>query len=71
MNRNVWLVGHALSMGGLIDAAFQVRDVANSQDERGRRLQLAEKILDRLYYEDRFIDWLAWIELHRLLHKAE
>jgi len=71
LNRNVWLVGHALSMRGLIDAACQVRDVANSQDERGRRLQLAGKILDRLYYEDRFIDWLAWIELHRLLHKAE
>ena len=57
MDRNIWLAGHALSMRGLIAAACQTRDVANSDDEPEQRLKSAEDILDRLYYEDRSIDW--------------
>ena len=57
MDRNIWLAGHALSMRGLIDAACQTRDVANSDDDPEERLESAEDILDRLYYEDRSIDW--------------
>ncbi len=63
MDRNIWLAGHALSMRGLIAAACQTRDVANSDDEPEDRLNSAEDILDRLYYEDRSIDWHTLQEL--------
>lgn len=71
MKRDIWLVGHALSMRGLIDAACQTRDVANSYDEDNARLRSAKDILDRLYYQDRSIDWHTWRELHRMLDGAE
>ena len=71
MNRDIWLVGHALGMRGLIDAACETRDVANSPGGPGRRQQSAAEILDRLYYEDRSIDCSLWRELHGLLHGAE
>lgn len=50
-------------MRGLIAAACQTRDVANSDDEPAERLKSAEDILDRLYYEDGSIDWRTWQDL--------
>ena len=58
-------------MRGLIDTACRMRDLANSSGHREALLQSANDVLDRLYYEDRAIDWRAWRDLQALLHDAE
>jgi hypothetical protein len=58
-------------MRGLIAAACQTRDVANSDDEPEQRLKSAEDILDRLYYEDRSIDWSTRQNLLGTIRGAE
>ena len=64
MNRAVWLIGHTLSRKGLIDAACQMRDVANAWGDDGCDGESeAIGILDRLYHEDRFIDEALWQSL--------
>ena len=71
MDRNIWLAGHALSMRGLIAAACQTCDVVNSDDEAEVRLKSAEDILDRLYYDDRSIDWNTRQNLLGTIRSAE
>ena len=71
MDRNIWLAGHALSMRGLIAAACQTRDMANSDDEAEVRLKSAEDILDRLYYDDHSIDWNTRQKLLGTIRSAE
>jgi len=71
LDRKIWLAGHALSIRGLIVAACQTRDVANSDDEPEERLKSAEDILDRLYYEECSIDWHTWQDLLGTIRGAE
>ena len=71
MNRTVWKVGHVLSRKGLIDAACQMRDAANSwsEDNDAARSE-ALGIVDRLYRTDSFIDESTWRELRDRIQKA-
>ena len=47
---------HLLSRKGLIEAACQMRDVANEVDGEGEAALRAKEILDRLYLQECFID---------------
>lgn len=71
IHKNIWLIGHTLSRKGLIDAACQMRDVANAWHDEGYDGELeAIGILDRLYYKDRFIDEALWQSLRREVEDA-
>ena len=48
---------------GLIEAACQMRDVANDVDGEGGPELKAKEILDRLYFQDCFIDKAFWHDL--------
>ena len=60
---NIWRIGHILSRKGLIEAACQMRDVANDVDGEGGSELRAAEILDRLYFQDCFIDQALWHDL--------
>ena len=58
---------HLLSRKGLIDAACQMRDVANEVDGEGEAALRAKEILDRLYLQECFIDEALWYDLKEKL----
>ena len=60
---DIWRIGHVLSRKGLIEAACQMRDVANDVDGEGSSELRVKEILDRLYFQDCFIDKALWHEL--------
>ena len=60
---DIWRIGHVLSRKGLIEAACQMRDVANDVDGEGSSKLRVKEILDRLYFQDCFIDKALWHEL--------
>ena len=60
---DIWRIGHVLSRKGLIEAACQMRDVANDVDGEGGSESRAKEILDRLYFQDCFIDEALWHDL--------
>ena len=60
---DIWRIGHVLSRMGLIEAACQMRDVANDVDGEGGSELRAKEILDRLYFQDCFIDKALWHDL--------
>ena len=60
---DIWRIGHVLSRKGLIEAACQMRDVANDVDGEGSSELRVKEILDRLYFQNCFIDKALWHEL--------
>ena len=58
---------HLLSRKGLIEAACQMRDVANDVDGEGEAALVAKEILDRLYLQECFIDEALWYDLNEKL----
>ncbi len=75
---DIWRIGHVLSRKGLIEAACQMRDVANAVDREGGSELRAKAILDRLYFQDCLIDEALWRDLrerlgrrHELLEATE
>ena len=58
---------HLLSRKGLIEAACQMRDVANDVDGEGEAALRAKEILDRLYLQECFIDEALWYDLNEKL----
>jgi len=64
---DIWRIGHVLSRKGLIEAACQMRNVANDVDGEGGSEFRAKEILDRLYFQDWFIDEALWYELSERL----
>ncbi len=64
----IWRIGHLLSRKGLLEAACQMRDVANDVDGEGEAALRAKEILDRLYLQECFIDEALWNDLNEKLH---
>ena len=67
----IWRLGHLLSRKGLIEAACQMRDVANDVDGKGRATCRAKEILDRLYLQDCSIDEALWHNLSERLQRLD
>ena len=63
----IWRIGHLLSRKGLIEAACQMRDLANDVDGEGEAALRAKEILDRLYLQECFIDEALWYDLNERL----
>ena len=63
----IWRIGHLLSRKGLIEAACQMRDVANDVDGEGEAALRAKEILDRLYLQECFIDEALWYDFNEKL----
>ena len=68
---DIWRVGHVLSRTGLIEAACQMRDVANDFDGKAEATLRAKEILDRLYLQDCFIDEALWHDLNERLQRLD
>jgi hypothetical protein len=72
MNKRIWKIGHILSRRGLIGAACQMRDIAQMRGVEGYDGEAeALRVLDRLYYENGFIDKETWQTLRGALLKKE
>ena len=68
---DIWRVGHVLSRTGLIEAACQMRDVANNFDGEAAATLRAKEILDRLYLQDCSIDEALWHDLSQRLQRLD
>ena len=67
----IWRIGHVLSRRGLIEAACQMRNVANGVDgEEGAAIS-TRGILDRLYLQECLIDEALWHDLNERLLRLD